>query len=301
MNPESHTDNWAELLELWQTNFLGRDESFERSFHSEIIGSPTLVIVAGDSWTWGGSLDPELRLKQIYGKLLSSRYKADWINIGCQGWSNSHILVACQYLLDLVANTNYNRIIVVLTLTENGRDVTSPDSHPYDYLKCFQKTGANNQFYEQVLLDSENGWIERIDNMLADADSRFEFFVGQNFVWHDHLYAQLQNKNIMLGNSNWIEILADYQALPRPIRTNLVCGWIFDKKWFGSVNDIVGITDSTIYKSWALPYIDRANLVNAWLDQSPINYKKQSKHPNADGHAIWANYIINQLEQEQQT
>lgn len=298
MTSEPHIRNWPEILELWQTNFIKSDRSFDKSFHFENNESDTLVITAGDSWTWGSGLDAESRLKQIYGKLLSTHYNADWINIGCAGWSNSHVLTACQYLLELITKTNYSCIIVVLTLTENGRDATSPDSHPYDYINCFKKTGANNQFYEQVLIDSENNWLKKINSMLSISDNRFKFFIGQNFIWHNNVYTQLQNKKITLGDSNWIEILADYQTLPRPIRTNLVCGWIFDKKWFGSVDNIAGITDSAIYKLWALPYIDRANLVNEWLDQSPMNYKKASKHPNAEGHQVWANYIINQLEQK---
>jgi hypothetical protein len=285
--------NWVDILETIQTQLLGRDHSNEY-FYSKINGASTLVITAGDSWTFGGGLG-ENRLNEIYGQQLATHYNADWINIGCPGWSNSYILLVCQHLLEYITKTNYNRIIVVLTLTENGRDATTPESHLYNYINCFQKTGTNNQFYEQVLLDSENRWLEQINSIILNSDNRFEFFVGQNFVWHDYLYAQLQNKGITLGDSNWIEVLADYQNLARPIRTNLVTGWIFNPECFGSVDSIVGIKNSAIYKSWALPYINRATLVNEWLDSSPMNYKKHSKHPVKEGHTIWANYIINQL------
>jgi hypothetical protein len=288
--------NWVEILESWQDTILGKRNYEYPHFHSEINNANTLVVTAGDSWTWGGGLGNG-RLDQVYGKLLSTQFNADWINIGCSGWSNSYILLVCQHLVSLLKHENYKRIIFVITLTENGRDACTPESYQYDYIKCSQKNGINDQFFEQVLLDTELYWADQIKTLTSVVDNRFKFFVGQNFVWHENLYTQLKNTEVIVGNNNWIELLANYQNLSQPIRTNLVCGWIFElTSGFGSVVNILQIKDLAVYKSWALPYIERANLVNKWLDQSPMNYKKATKHPVKEGHKIWADYIINQLE-----
>jgi hypothetical protein len=88
--------------------------------------------------------------------------------------------------------------------------------------------------------------------------------------------------------------LATAQGLPDPIRTNLVTGWIFD-----SINENihrqVTVQSKTAYNSWTVPLIERATLVNKWLDSSAMNNKKSSKHPNGNGHEVWAHYILTLL------
>jgi hypothetical protein len=62
------------------------------------------------------------------------------------------------------------------------------------------------------------------------------------------------------------------------------------------LNSIAGIIDTVAYKEWAIPYIERAQLVNQWLDSSKLNHKRASKHPTALGHDLWAKHIIKSLE-----
>jgi hypothetical protein len=278
--------NWVDLLDQWKlttTNFEGDDD-----YHAEII-----IVTAGDSWTWGDSLDSGSRLNQIYGKLIADKFNADWINVGCRGWSNSYIIDNVSYIVNLLTNSSYKKIIVVLTLTENGRDIKTPHSFPYNYIECFKQLGATETFYNQLLTDIEMHWAKQILELQKKLDQRYTVFLGYNFVWNKLLTEKLSNTSIILAESNWIEVLADYQNLPRPIRTNLVCGWIF--KFIDSVHEILARPTTTAFKSWALPLIDQANLVNQWLDNSPMNGKKASKHPNAEGHAVWANYILKRL------
>ena len=83
--------------------------------------------------------------------------------------------------------------------------------------------------------------------------------------------------------------------MSRPIRTNLVTGGIFVT--ISKVHDIIDEKNLTIFKKWSVDKIEKALQVNEWLDSSPINYKKAYKHPNAVGHIVWANHIINQIKQ----
>ena len=181
-----------EILESYQDSILGKREHAYPNFYADIQDSHTLVISAGDSWTWGDSLGNN-RLNEVYGRQLATHYNADWVNIGCPGWSNSYILAICQYLIKLLKNENYKRIIVAITLTENGRDTNTPESYLYDYIKSAQTIGNNNQFFEQVLTDIELYWVDQLKTLTLHTDSRFEFFIGQNFIWHEQLYKQLKN------------------------------------------------------------------------------------------------------------
>ena len=262
-------------------------------YHTEINDRDTLLITMGDSWTWGASLDPALKYKQIYGAHLKQQLNCDWINIGCQGWSNSFILENLGFLGPHLQESAYKNIIVVINLTENGRDVQSTTSFRYNYSRLRDTFGVSGAFYENLLLDIERYWIRQIDSFLEKTDSRFQVVLTQNFVWHLETERQLKDR-VKILDLNWIECLADAQQLPRPIRTNLVTGWIF--RAVDSVHDILNITDRNEFKQWSLPYLDRANQVNKWLDSSPVNYEKSaSKHPNATGHQIWADYIMKNL------
>jgi len=285
--------DWVAELENYKTRIY-RAESEAKHYHFVDNKSDTLVIVAGDSWTWGDSLDPGKRLDQVYGCLIANHFEADWINIGCKGWSNSWILLHPTYIIDRLKDSlQYKKIYVILTLTENGRDIGTPVSHPYDYIQCYRTHGLTEEFYNSVLHACEQRWVDQINQMIDSADDRYCFFLGQNFAWHQYLVNCLRNR-ITVADSNWIEQLADHQKLVHPIRTNLVTGWIFDT--LKQINSIAYIKDHSVYQQWTLDLIDRANQVNTWLDSSDLNCKKASKHPTDIGHQLWANYVIGNIE-----
>jgi len=263
------------------------------AYHSKILSKEILVITAGDSWTWGDSLDPDLRLRQVYGHKISQTLQADWINIGLSGWSNSWILHHAIAAVENLQKNSYKKIYLILTLTENGRDIENNVSYPYDYLQTRDAYGVCSKLYDKYLADMESFWITQIKKIIEISPTNLIPFISYNFVWHDSVHNYLKVNNIATTEKNWIETLADHQMIPHPPRANLVTGWIFDS--LKKVNKIAMISDDKVFKEWSLPYIDKANEVNAWLDASPMNHKKVSKHPNAEAHKIWADYILQKL------
>jgi hypothetical protein len=100
-------------------------------YHENIQQHDSLLIVAGDSWTWGDSLhgidgtqgiydDPQ-RLTSIYGHLLAEKLNFDFVNLAKTGCSNMTIY---NYVCDILPHVvlNYKKIYVVMTLTENCRE-----------------------------------------------------------------------------------------------------------------------------------------------------------------------------------
>ena len=285
--------DWVTELENYKTQIF-RYEPEAQHYHYKNNQSDTLVITAGDSWTWGDSLDPDLRLTQVYGNLIASHFQADWINIGCCGWSNSWVLLHPKYIIDQLKNSlQYKKIYVILTLTENARDIQTPVSHPYDFRKNYYTLGVTDKFYQSVLDDCEARWAEQINDMVNLADDRYCFLLGQNFVWNQLVIDNIPTQ-VIVPELNWIETLADYQMLPRPIRTNLVTGWIFNT--LEQINQIASISDHSVYQNWSLGLIEQALEVNKWLDTSELNCNQSSKHPNAVGHQVWAKYLIEKIE-----
>lgn len=274
--------DWTKLLFDWRQATVPDSHNLKdwEEYYHDCSSKDRLVITAGDSWTWGDTL-PD-RLNQVYGRLVSKSLDADWINIGSRGRSNSWILSALQYLAPLVKG-HYKEVIVIVTMTENGRDVETGYMFPFDFHQLYEHVGDCPAFYDAILDGAEQYWMQQLQDIQK---SGCRIIVGHNFAWH--------NLNTMPGitilRDNWIEKLADYQNKDRPIKAKLVTGWIFNT--IKTVHLMVPASQ-LVFKAWALPYIDLANQVNKWLDSSDLQSKAtSSKHPVPLGHEIWANYIL---------
>lgn len=273
--------DWSKVLFDWRQENVPDSHNladYDEYYH-DCQDRDHVVVTVGDSWTYGDSL-PD-RLEQVYGRLVSKQLDADWINIGGRGRSNSWVLKSLVYLSTLLPQ-HYKKITVIVTLTENARDFETTYTFPHDYGQTFALHGDTSNFYEAILSAACDFWIDQIHQVQDNLSTKV--IVGHNFVWHN-----LNTLDAIKLESNWIEQLSGYQQQSSPVRTNLVTGWIFDKVQV--VHQMVP-GSKTVYQQWALPYIDRANQVNKWLDSSNLNNKAMSKHPTAKGHEIWANYIL---------
>lgn len=285
--------NWLQLLRDWSDTYKTAPK--QESYYVDIQDRKTLVISLGDSWTWGDSLDEADRTQQIYGSLLARHYDADIINVGFRGGPNSWILLAGNFIMDqLQKNNTYERVLVVVTMTESMRETLLHDVFPFDYRVQGQIYGPTHAYYQHVLDSLENHWQQLAQNMLDKTDDRFVVVLGQNFVWHN-MVNKLEHPRLIVADQNWIEVLAQHQDIGIPIRTNVVTAWIFNN--FKGVTQQARMMDSTGWKEFTLPLVDKALQVNKWLDASILNHKIASKHPTQQGHQFWADYIIGQIAQ----
>ena len=283
------TINIADTLS-WASKELDTEFTDEVTFVNN--NSNKLIITAGDSWTYGDSLDD--RLNEIFGITLAKNLNSDLLNMGFRGFGNSFILnFANKIIEDNVENLKkYDSVDLVVTLTENARDITAHHSFPFDYIDYYKKTNSN--FYASVLELMEDNWVQYLEKI---AEHKFlnKIVIGQNFIWHNNIKDKL-NKRFIKTDKNWIEVISDNANYESPVRTILVTGWIFDE--FSQVNKIVGIKNNSNFKEFVMPLIDNATLVNTWLDASVYNGEKGSKHPNKTGHIWWANYLMKYLKNE---
>ena len=283
------TINIADTLS-WASKELDTEFTDEVTFVNN--NSNKLIITAGDSWTYGDSLDD--RLNEIFGITLAKNLNSDLLNMGFRGFGNSFILnFANKIIEDNIENLEkYDSVDLVVTLTENARDITAHHSFPFDYIDYYKKTTSN--FYASVLELMEDNWVQYLEKI---AEHKFlnKIVIGQNFIWHNNIKDKL-NKRFIKTDKNWIEVISDNANYESPVRTILVTGWIFDE--FSQVNKIVGIKNNSNFKEFVMPLIDNATLVNTWLDASAYNGEKGSKHPNKTGHIWWANYLMKYLKNE---
>lgn len=255
-------------------------------YHENIQHQKTLLITAGDSWTWGDSLggidhdknimDCPSRVKSIYGQLLADQLNADFINVAFCGSANIEIH---DNLINVLNNITieYDQIYVVWTLTENGREayrdpIWSPDS-------------ANS--LDNFLSEYERRMFHSIQTNFIDAHPKIKFLIARNFT-----YTFAENKDILgdvLVENTWVDCLAEQQdILPYP-----------ENLRFLSTQAIVPLQKQlkkiNLYKKFKFEFLENfadAELAMDWLDASELNYKKATKHPTEQGHRIWSDYLF---------
>ena len=258
-------------------------------YHENINFKDTLVITAGDSWTWGDSLgnidagkgihDSPARLTSIYGHLLSVKMDADFINIGNCGGSNLMIHNLTTRVLGSL-EVQYKNIYVFFTLTENCRES--------NWSNAFNHAVTDN--LTDFLIEYERLQFELYRRDFINRYPHMKFFIGRNFT-----YSFDNNKSILGDNhldKTWVDCLAEYQnKLDYPRDLRMLSGLSYD-----SLQEHLketGLFDKFKYEF--IKYFDEAQLAIKWLMASDLNYKKATKHPTELGHQLWADYLHSQI------
>lgn len=233
-------------------------------------GSDTVLITVGDSWTYGDSLgntkvregrdDTEYRLDHVYGNIISKHYNWDWINLALPGGSNEWMLDNLDRLLKQFLE--YRKIVVVVTLTESGR---------HEELRSMDRGLITQQM---VLLHLLARTYNKI-NQLKDEYPSVKFLVAHNFT--DGAEGLLD-----LCDRSWLEVMIDKSIQKN---THIV------------VSDHINQMNYEQIFPDALDIIERAQSRIDLLDSCEYCYKEDSRHPNEQGHRLWAEYLITQIDE----
>jgi len=259
-------------------------------FDCESRDSDHILVCLGESWTKGcGLADPH---QDVFGSQLSRELGWDWLNCGGNGFSNSWMLGYCEYLVDYLNASDYAGGAVVLTFTENGRDIKDYSSRKFDYISAYQSVPVTVGLYELVLDDVEREWIARLEDISQRLDSRFHIVAGCNFVWHETLAGFCRNHyKVKWIDSSWVDMLAKHvnKAAPAKVRLTHVDSTIM-------VNTILNINNDTAYKHWFMMHSDRALEVIKWMASTPEFFEQHDLgHPNSIGHKLWSDCILKTL------
>lgn len=293
------------------TTIFSHHNGTERSWYHELVnGSDTLLICLGDSWTWGDALgnisnnlnqiqktkhenvpwffveddpfgndDEQHRLTHIYGHLVSSHHRWDFVNLAICGGSNIHMHDHLKWILSLVSN-RYKKIIVVATLTELGREmVFDPiwtENLPMENLDSF-------------LMEYERRMLQSFDDIL-DQYVNVQGYIARNFTYTYDENKDLKNwKHLPM---TWVDRLAHEQQLydyPNDLRL---------LSQMGLRPVIETIKKAGHYGKFKEDFFQmflKAEEAIDWLDSSNLNSNYATRHPLEKGHKIWADYLIDNL------
>jgi len=225
-----------------------------------------LLITVGDSWTYGDSLgrtkvrngidDTDYRLAHIYGNVMAEHMWADWMNLALPGGSNTLMLTWLETLL--AKNLKYNEIVCVITLTESGR---------HEDLQLIDRGLITQQRVLEKIVTTAYGQIQT----LALRYPKIKFVVAHNFT--DSC------SNIPVKKS-WLEVMLGTTVQDG---THIVISEHIDQ-----MNYETRFPD-------VLDIMDRAGKRMDLLDSCKYCFKEDSRHPNEQGHRMWAEYLLTQI------
>ena len=254
-----------------------------RWYHENLVGSDELLICIGDSWTWGDSLkeNPEnYRTDHIYGALLAKQLNTDFINMARCGCSNIEMHDWALWILPRVSE--YKKVYLVITLTENGRELIF-DPIWTDQCSTPETLDKFHREYEYYMFRSFQQGLGEFANL--------ETAIGRNFT-----YSHKENLKFAPGHldKTWVDILAenqtieDYSYSPTlRLLSQMALNPLI--RYFKKID---------LYNDFKLEFFDTFVGMEEpieWFGQSKFNSKDATRHPTEQGHELWAEYLYQQL------
>ena len=301
-------------------------------YHESTIDSQHLLITAGDSWTWGDSLgqttlefdDYKYRTEHIYGTQLSRLLESDFVNVGLPGRSNLNIVEHVNLVLTNLKR-QYDSIQVVFTLTEVGREILDvvglldnrlhyqdvwqgPDWPTYDQLVNATASADQLEIVKQETHGTLFGHSINLFLALRRATSLDELFcIVEQYAFQelktcctDHNVKYIIARNFsdtfesnisnQLVKDKWVDVIAQQgqlTAYPTPVRC-------LTQMSIAPMVQLGKYLDLDLKEQWIVA-LESAEQAIDWLDASPYNSKRASKHPLEQAHFWWAEHLYKQL------
>lgn len=263
-------------------------ETYRCWYSEDIQGKDTLLVTVGDSWTWGDHLgnidwdkasDDPCRLQQVFGRLLADQLNSDWVNLARPGCSNYWMLEKMQDIGHHFINSNYKKIYLVLTLTEDLREAT------------YSRRIHVNPIYQQMWQDSKSieHFLQIVENHLFDRLQHYFNYVPVVPFVSRAFTDSWQTRSWMLDKT-WCDVIqekvqfSNYQR-PVPFIAQMSIDPLTEKY----------ISQTPERKLEFLDIMDRVGTRWEFLGYSKYNLKGSTCHPNPAGHKLWADYVFSQI------
>ena len=92
-------------------------------------------------------------------------------------------------------------------------------------------------------------------------------------------------------DKTWIDVIADYTKQSNYPTTTRIVSQIGTEPLIQFIKR--NREQFQLYKPDFVEMLTDSLDATTWLEESPCNYKKATKHPTEKGHELWADYIYN--------
>lgn len=268
--------------------------------HQEYNSKDTLLITIGDSWTWGDHLgninwttiyDDPIRLKTIYGKKLSEKLNSDWILLAKPGCSNYWMLEKLKLFFYQIKElkSKYRRVIVTVVLTEDFREFEYAKELSYTQVYYSMIDSSTDLF--DFLQKAEHLLITQLVNVLEELGVEYHITRAFTDLWPQN---KQEYKTVLLDKT-WCDV---FQTQVEFSNYQQVVPFIGQMAIGGIKKLIDHSVKKEILKSNFLEIEQKISARYNFFDASWYNIKGSSWHPNQLGHQMFADYLLEKINQQ---
>ena len=295
---------------------------FDEKYTFDLVhkGRETLLVTIGDSWTWGHGIsttewddgvviesdsEKHKRLQSVFGTLIANKIDADFLNLSYPGQSNGWIAEYFDKFIEhFRLKMDYKKVIVIITMSEVGREWLGEFDPPVDYYEfCSDITSIDDFFAKQSEKISNKIIITQkkiVDYGLPIQTIKAVGFVEDNYP-----------RGFIDCAKTWQEVLCEESGTPYEKYGLYLCQTLvvekleylmeYNHNTFDNTGKIKKQSPSLsreVYQEHRLSLIDKIDKFNDLIYNSKTNTwrsKEDPGHPSAEGHKIWANYLIEQI------
>ena len=247
----------------------------------EFIGrdSKNLLVTIGDNWTRGfnfGETSPEQpfpHLDRRYGEIISEQLGWDFLTLSIPSMPNLWMAQKYQQICENYASMGYDRVKVIITFAEYGREFSTQFDAEFPELVEKYKTCS-------TAVDAMRAISSQIADILA-IDSPVELSVG--LAYTSNLYPTSLNCLPM----TWAEVLKN-EPIPE-FCVLLLDQFVDNFKELARINPAVDLTElNSELDQLSTAATNRRTLLN----NTGYTLDPELCWPNALGHQLWADYIL---------
>lgn len=248
----------------------------------------TLLVVIGESWTYGESLpgvatalgkfDIFSQLMHGMGSKMALTLDADLYQYAVPGNCNLFMFEELGRILDYVSKLGYRQIYVCQQMTEQGRDNSILPNYP---------THPLNNLYREPGLFFED-FLMRYDEIFCEIYAKLIYKYNQltpmnAILWRNFCKLNTRRRDypFKIIEPTWIEYSAKILGIPFESPKFYVAGWIQNLQQHYSNNINFNLTMLNAE-------LDKVEQSNDLIKSNPLH----NAHPNTNGHSLWANYLI---------
>lgn len=246
-----------------------------------IKGSDNVLVVIGESWTYGESLPGiatgidiyslESQLKYSFAPLLSQRLNVDLYQYAVPGNCNFYMFSSIERIIKhLKENFNYKKIDLCVQITEPSRE----------YAIVNKLTGPYREIYNMTNVKTFHEWLIRYDEIFLNELEKLKQEYDLNVVvWKN--FCPFQNKKeyptLTLVNETWIQFSGKLLGKDVGHQKFQSVGWFDD--FYNHYKNVLKFDLTEISKE-----LDKIESSNSFIRGNELH----NNHPTAKNHNLWA-------------
>lgn len=246
--------------------------------------SENLVLVIGESWTYGEALpdvatairryDLYSQLKHSFGPKLAVMLNTDYYQYAVPGNCNYYMFEELKRILKYLRTFNYKKIYICMQMTEPSREksiLNKTNGHPLESLYR-EKISFKDWLikYDEIFLNQYNQTLKEFSDLNLDP-ILWKNFCSVNYRSDDFIFKII--------DTTWI------QYSSRILGLNLEQPMFYSVDWvYNMYEDFKNINYD---KSFILEEVDKIEKCNEFVKANVLH----SHHPNSNAHLLWSQFI----------